>query len=121
MGRTNEPLVGRAEELATLERLLEATCAGAANLVFLDGEPGIGKTHVLGEVARRAERRGCLVVEGSAAEFEQELPFGVVIDALDAYLESLDARAVDRLAVDGLADLADVFPSLRTLRSASSS
>src|SRR4051794_38342630 len=117
MGRTNELVVGRAEELATLDRLLDGTCAGASHLVFVNGEPGIGKTHLLGEMARRAERRGCLVVEGSAAEFEQELPFGVVIDALDAYLESLDTLAVDRLAVDGLGDLADVFPSLRSLRS----
>jgi ATP/maltotriose-dependent transcriptional regulator MalT len=116
MGRKSELLVGRAEELGALERLLDDTRAGASNVVFLTGEPGIGKTHVLGELVRRAETQGCLVLEGSAAEFEQELPFGVVIDALDAYLASLDALSVDRLAADGLEGLADVFPSLRSLR-----
>jgi ATP/maltotriose-dependent transcriptional regulator MalT len=117
MAAKNEVVVGRAAELATLNRLLDDTSAGAANTVFLCGEPGIGKTHVLGELVRQAEGRGCLVLEGSAAEFEQELPFGVVIDALDAYLESLEDRSVDRLAADGLEDLADVFPALRSVRS----
>ena len=98
-------------------RLLDATCAGAAGVVFVSGEPGIGKTHLLAELVRESHDRKCLVLEGSAAEFEHELPFGVVIDALDAYLASLDPRAVDRLAADGLAGLADVFPALRSLRS----
>jgi ATP/maltotriose-dependent transcriptional regulator MalT len=120
VGRKNELLVGRAAELSTLHRLLEETCAGAANAVFLSGEPGIGKTHLLGELVRQAERRGSLVLEGAAAEFEQELPFGVAIDALDAYLESLDGQSVERLGADGLQDLAYVFPSLRSLRSAAS-
>jgi len=116
MAARNEVLVGRALELVTLQGLLDGTCAGGANAVFLSGEPGIGKTHVLGELVRQAESRGCLVLEGSAAEFEQELPFGVVIDALDAYVESLEDRSVDRLAADGLEELAEVFPSLRSLR-----
>jgi ATP/maltotriose-dependent transcriptional regulator MalT len=117
MGRTGQAVVGRADEIATLDRLLDGMGGGTAGVVFLTGEPGIGKTHVLGELVRRAEQRGCLVLEGSAAEFEQELPFGVVIDALDAYLESLDAASVDRLSADGLEDLASVFPALRSLRS----
>ena len=80
------------------------------------GEPGIGKSAVLAQLAQRAERRGCLVLEGSAAEFEQELAFGVLIDALDAYVQSLGRTVVERLGADGLTELADVFPSLRRLR-----
>ena len=110
-------LVGRTHELGVLDGVLEDTSAGSPNIVFVTGEPGIGKTHVLAELARRANGRGYLVLEGSAAEFEHELPFGVVVDALDAYVASLERHAVDRLAADGLEELADVFPSLRSLRS----
>ncbi|MFN2504252.1 MAG: AAA family ATPase [Acidimicrobiales bacterium] len=117
MGRSQDVLVGRDGERAVLERLVSATCAGVPRSLFLTGEPGIGKTHLLAELARRAERLGCLVLEGRAAEFEQELPFGVFIDALDAYVQSLEPRSVDRLAADGLEELAEVFPSLRSLRS----
>ena len=116
MSRGTDLLVGRDPELAVLDGLLAQTCAGAARAVFVAGEPGIGKTHVLSELVRRAEARGCLVLEGSAAEYEQELPFGVVIDALDAYVASLGRAAVDRLAADGLEELAEVFPSRHGLR-----
>jgi predicted ATPase/DNA-binding NarL/FixJ family response regulator len=119
MERANELHVGRRAEIEALDQLLGSTCAGAGTMVFVTGEPGIGKTHLLSELVRGGERRGCLVLEGSAAEFERELPFGPVIDALDAYIQSLGPRIVDRLAADGLSDLAEVFPSLRSLRSAS--
>jgi DNA-binding NarL/FixJ family response regulator len=110
-----QPLVGRETELELLERMLEDACGGSPRFVVLIGEPGIGKTSLLCELASRAQERDCLVLEGRAAEFELELPFGLVVDAFDAYLESLDPRTYDRLAADGLDELASVFPSLRSL------
>jgi DNA-binding NarL/FixJ family response regulator len=83
--------------------------------MFVTGEPGIGKTALLAELLRRADERGCLALQGSAAEFEAELPFGLIIDALDEYLESLDPHAFNRLATEDLAELAGVFPALRSL------
>jgi ATP/maltotriose-dependent transcriptional regulator MalT len=118
VARASERHVGRDAELAQLDQLLARVQAGSGGIVFVSGEPGIGKTHLLAELTHRAEALGCLVLEGSAAEFEQELPFGPVIDALDAYIQSLGPRIVERLAADGLRDLAEVFPSLRSLRSA---
>src|SRR4051794_24306357 len=103
-------VVGRDEERGTLARLLGEMVGGAARAVFVAGEPGIGKSEMLTELVRQAEARNCLVLDGSAAEFEQDLPFGVVIDALDAYLQSRGRPVVDRLAADGLVQLADIFP-----------
>jgi DNA-binding NarL/FixJ family response regulator len=109
------PIVGRGTELELLERMLDEACGGSSRFVVVAGEPGIGKTSLLGELTSRAQDRDCLVLEGRAAEFELELPFGLVVDAFDAYLESLDPRTYDRLAADGLDELASVFPSLRSL------
>jgi hypothetical protein len=53
-------------------------------------------------------------------EFERELPFGLVVDALDEYLASLDPQAFHRLATDDRGKLASVFPPLRSLSSGSS-
>jgi DNA-binding CsgD family transcriptional regulator len=114
-----QSLVGRDSELELLDRLLDEACAGSSRFVVVTGEPGIGKTSLLAELGRRAEERGCLVLDGRAAELESELPFGLVVDAFDAYLESLDARTYDRLAADELGELASVFPALRSLRSSS--
>jgi DNA-binding NarL/FixJ family response regulator/tetratricopeptide (TPR) repeat protein len=109
------PLVGRERELELIEELLEGTCAGDSRFLFVSGEPGIGKTRLLAELIARAGERGCLALHGSAAEFERALPFGLVVDALDEYLESLDPHAFQRLAGEDLAELAGVFPALRTL------
>ena len=115
MTHVAEPLVGRDAELALLEGLLAESCAGVQRFAALSGEPGIGKTSLLVQLGRRAGQRGCLVLEGRAAELERELPFGLLVDALDAYLGALDPHAYSRLAADGLGELAAVFPALRSL------
>jgi len=50
--------------------------------VVVSGEPGIGKTALLGEALSRADARGCNIVSGRAAEFERDLPLAVFADAL---------------------------------------
>lgn len=105
-------LVGRAEELGSLEHALDELDRGRSGAIELVGEPGIGKTRLLRELAARAEQRGHLVLSGSAAELERDLPFSVFVDALDDYLEGLDAGWLAGLAPDVQAELAHVFPSL---------
>jgi predicted ATPase/DNA-binding NarL/FixJ family response regulator len=118
MTRAGDVLLGRERELELLENLLNAARDGDPGFVVVSGEAGIGKTRLLHEVSESAASRGCLTLEGRAAEFERELPFGVLTDALDAYLRSLDARALERLAMDRLGALAAVFPSLGELAEA---
>ena len=59
----------------------------------LAGEPGIGKTRLLGELPRRPQRRGCLVLGARATEFERDAPYGLWVDALDPHLEALERAA----------------------------
>src|SRR5499425_2706782 len=107
--------VGRAGELASLERILDEVDRGCPGAIELAGEPGIGKTRLLRELAARAGARGHLVLSGAAAEFERDLPFSVFVDALDEYVAGLEPG---RLAVlDGAvrAELAHIFASLSAL------
>ena len=60
-----------------LERLLEGGSAGSPQMLFVSGEPGIGKSSLLDELLLRAQDRGFLALRGSAAELERELPFGL--------------------------------------------
>ena len=55
----------------------------------VEGEPGIGKTRLLAELQARAEEHGHLALMGTAAEFEQDVPFGVWVNALDAHVAEL--------------------------------
>ncbi|WP_432753714.1 LuxR C-terminal-related transcriptional regulator [Streptomyces sp. JL2001] len=54
------PLIGREEELAAVRRLLPARGSGPA-LVELAGDPGTGKTRLLGEIAALAAEAGVRV------------------------------------------------------------
>ena len=110
-----DQFVGRAEELGSLDHALDELDSGRAAAIELVGEPGIGKTRLLAELAARAEARRHLVLAGSASELERDLPFSVFVDALDEYVEGLDPKRLDALADDVQAELAHVFPSLSAL------
>ncbi|HYI99994.1 MAG TPA: AAA family ATPase [Thermoleophilaceae bacterium] len=106
--------VGRQAELERLEGALDALDEGALTCLAVEGEPGIGKTRLLAELRERSEGRGQLVLGGSAAEFERDMPFGVWVDALDAYVASRDPeRHGDDWNAELLDELAGVLPSLR--------
>ena len=112
MAQPAEKLVGRTVELSAIDGALAALERRSFGALELAGEPGIGKTRLLRELASRADRDGHLVLSGSASEFERELPFWVFVDALDEYLEALEPRRRNALDEELLADLGGVFPSL---------
>jgi DNA-binding NarL/FixJ family response regulator len=113
--RLGERLVGRADELDAVEHLLDELDRGSPGAIEVTGEPGIGKTRLLRELAARAEARGHLVLGGSASELERDLPFSVFVDALDEYLRGLDPERLSALDDQVRAELAHVFPSLWAL------
>jgi ATP/maltotriose-dependent transcriptional regulator MalT len=110
-------LVGRTDELGFLDQVLDQLDRGRPSAVDVVGEPGIGKTRLLQEFGARAELRGYLVLSGSASELERDLPFSVFVDAVDEYVEGLEARNLATLDGDVRHELAHVFPSLSTLAS----
>ena len=105
-------VVGREHELAELDRALGRLANRQPWVIQLVGEPGIGKSRLLAELAQRAEARRCLVLIGRAAEFEQDVPFGAIIDALNDHLGALDSAVVRALQPQVLQELAQVVPSL---------
>jgi len=81
--RATEVFVGRARELAELERALEATRAGRGLTVLLAGEAGIGKTRLASELARRARAEGFEVLLGRSIDLVgTELPYQPFVEAL---------------------------------------
>src|SRR4051794_24074139 len=111
-------LVGRAAEVAELERALDRLSSGRPWTIEIVGEPGIGKSRLLAELARRAEARSYLVLEGRAAEFELGLPFGVVVDALNDYAGALPPSVLAALGDEPVGELAALLPSLAAPASA---
>lgn len=77
------PLIGRRRERALLDELVEAAPRGAARQVLLfAGEPGVGKTRLLEELAARVRAGGGAALVGRFYEAEIVRPYGAWIDAL---------------------------------------
>jgi DNA-binding winged helix-turn-helix (wHTH) protein/predicted ATPase len=96
---STELLVGRGAELARLSRRLELAMSGQRQLVFVTGEPGIGKTallevflaHLDGARAPRVARGQCVEQYGAG---EAYLP---VLDALGQLGRAEDGRQLVRV------------------------
>lgn len=93
-------LVGREQELAAAERAVKDAQDGSSRALGVLGEAGIGKSALLIATRERAAAAGMLVLEGRGAEHEQDVPFGVVVDALDDHVASLHPRRVESLGHD---------------------
>ena len=112
MSAAAPPLVGRDAELRALERALERTGGGTSQALGISGEPGIGKSRLLGELGRRAASRGHLVAAGRAAELERDVPFALWVEALDDHIVRAGREALAGLGEDLLAELAVALPSV---------
>jgi Nif-specific regulatory protein len=113
-----ETLAGRERELARLEWLLRPG-QGGSRLVLIGGEPGIGKSALLSELAVRATLAGRAVVRLACAFAEAPGALGVALLlrlASEAGAESdgkgLSRRALEMLEHSGPAALASGLPLL---------
>ncbi|HYP48044.1 MAG TPA: AAA family ATPase [Thermoleophilaceae bacterium] len=112
MARVAEQLVGRAAELHAVDGVLSGLPSGEPASLAVIGEPGIGKSRLLAELAARGDERGFVVLSGSASELELDLPFSVFVVALDEYVAGLHPRHFEALEGDVRVELAQVLPSL---------
>lgn len=84
-------MFGRTGELAAIDWLLQSATAGSGRTLVLEGEAGIGKTH-LTEIARHAARSlGLKVIAAGADELEHDRAGRVLLGLADAVGLSLDA------------------------------
>ncbi|UXY31154.1 ATP-binding protein [Streptomyces sp. HUAS TT20] len=82
----------RDAEIAAVTQALDALCAdrsSSGNLLVFRGDAGIGKTALLTETRRIAERRGCTVWSTRGGENLKSVPFNVVRQLLQPALVSL--------------------------------
>ncbi|GII59661.1 hypothetical protein Pth03_80500 [Planotetraspora thailandica] len=86
-------LVGRAGEVAVLRRVLESAFSGGRGLAVVDGEPGVGKTRLLEEIAAEAEQRDAFVVWGRCLEGEGTPSMWPWVQAVGTVLDALPATA----------------------------
>ncbi|TDD34451.1 BTAD domain-containing putative transcriptional regulator [Saccharopolyspora elongata] len=82
--------VGRTAEVARLQNLVADVLAGRGRPVWIEGDPGIGKSELLTVALADAGRRGCQLAWAVADELSQRFPLQVMTECL-----GIDATAPD--------------------------
>lgn len=104
-------LVGRAAEMALLRQKIEDMLHGSGTLVFIEGEPGLGKTRLLGEAGLYARLKGAQVFTGHCYDADLTLPYQPFIEIVKAYVQT---HTTGRLPARLAAELVKLAPSLET-------
>jgi len=73
-------LVGRDELIALATRRLTEVAPGRGQFLFVSGEAGIGKTRLIGEIARLAADRGFRVASARLAPQDHDAPAAAILD-----------------------------------------
>jgi DNA-binding SARP family transcriptional activator len=108
-------LVGYERELAGLEDVLEQALAGRGHLALVAGEPGIGKSRLVDELAAVATARGAQVVWGRARNGGGAPAYWPWIQVLRGLIADRDVQTLRMAAGSGAADLIQLAPELREL------
>ncbi|MBL0888223.1 ATP-binding protein [Myceligenerans indicum] len=102
--RSGEDLVGRVADLTVLRDALERTSQGGTELVVVEGEPGVGKTRLMEEVAGDAAGRGALVAWGRCTDGEGTPSMWPWAQVVGAVLEGLSLPEREAWRADGIGD-----------------
>lgn len=110
--RSNDPMIGRQPELLRLETAWSEAVDGRPRLALVRGEPGIGKSTVVAELAESVSQQGGLVLSGHC-DPHLDVPYQPFVEALRSYVAMVGGR-LDRLG-DLPGELARLVPELREL------
>lgn len=86
-------VIGREPEITELRAALQSAIESSGDFLLLAGEPGIGKSRVAAEVRDFAITMGFEVLQGSAYEGDDSVPYAVLADLLESSPSLADERA----------------------------
>jgi DNA-binding SARP family transcriptional activator len=88
------PVIARHSEREMLKEYWDRSLQGEPQLVFLSGEPGIGKTRLAADIANAAVADGAVVLYGRADE-GLNVPYQPFVEALRGYVEAHEDWELD--------------------------
>ena len=108
------PFVGREAERAELNGLLERAGGGEGGLVLIGGEPGVGKSRLVEELALQAAGRFRVLI-GHCYESGRDLSYMPWVELIEAAMADTDPAELRRALGDEAPEFARLVPELRRL------
>jgi eukaryotic-like serine/threonine-protein kinase len=105
------PFVGRHDHVDAGLCVLDDAIAGRSRALFVGGEAGVGKSRLVGEIARGARRRGMVVV-GGRCDPEMTNPFGPFTEAFRQVVRAVDVSVLPACLGRWPEELARIVPEL---------
>ena len=114
IGATSDatPFVGRSHEYGQLIGLIARLTVGTGYTVLIEGEPGIGKSRLLRELARYVHPQELPTLATNCYEIERATPYQPVINLVTHALDRISDAALRTLAPVSLAELAALVPEV---------
>ena len=114
IGATSDatPFVGRSHEYGLLIGLIARLTVGTGYTVLIEGEPGIGKSRLLRELARYVHPQELPTLATNCYEIERATPYQPVINLVTRALDRVSDAALRSLAPVSLAELAALVPEV---------
>ena len=106
---TSSDFVGRQRELGELQEALDGVLAGQGRVVMLMGEPGIGKTRIVQELATLADTKGAKVLWGRCYEEQGVPPFWPWVQVLRSHVREHTPEELLQDLGSGAATIAEII------------
>ncbi|MBF0309357.1 MAG: AAA family ATPase [Magnetococcales bacterium] len=110
-GGVTVPLVGRAQEISTLDHFADELRRGEGRTVFLISEPGIGKSRIQLEVKSRLKDGEILTLEGICRSFGRNTSFYVYLDIF-RHLCNIDSEDMEEAIAEKVENTIPLLLSL---------
>ncbi len=107
-------LVGREEEISLMRRAFKQVQNGQRRVVFISGEPGIGKTRIARDFTRWCEEsQQATILWGYCYEMSGQLPYQPIVDAINAHAQTCSPEKLRSMLGASASDLAKIVPEIR--------
>jgi hypothetical protein len=103
-------LVGREAEWRTLLEVWAEVRAGQSRIVLIEGEPGVGKTRLVGDFLQWCATDGGTVLRGAGFNPDESVPYAPIVEMLG---QAVTASGVAGVAPQWLAEAARLHPGIR--------
>jgi tetratricopeptide (TPR) repeat protein len=108
------PFVERDAERAGLRRLVTGALAGHGGLALIAGEPGVGKSRLVAEIADEAEAQGMRALTGHCVEMTGAPPYLPYVEIIEQAISNPRSPLALREALGDVApEIALIAPALR--------